>query len=140
MDVSDYPNAKLVRLQNGDDIISEVVEMEDENGVIYALFHPLKVVYVPSETTGYLTVAFMPWVFPRLCEQQEFIIHSQDIMFMADVTPKMNEYYWTNMDYYTKKASAEEEKETQKAEQEDSFDKLKEALEEAGLYNKKVYH
>ena len=140
MDISDYPNAKLVRLQNGDDVISEVVEMEDENGVIYALFHPLKVVYVPSETTGYLTVAFMPWVFPRLCEQQEFIIHSHDILFMSDVTPKMNEYYWNNMDYYTKKATAEEEKETQKAEQEDSFDKLKEALEEAGLYNKKVYH
>ena len=140
MDVSDYPNAKLVRLQNGDDVIAEVVEMEDENGVIYALFHPLKVVYVPSETTGYLTVAFMPWVFPRLCEQQEFIIHSHDILFMADVTPKMNEYYWNNMDYYTKKATAEEEKETQKAEQEDSFDRLKEALEEAGLYNKKVYH
>ena len=140
MDISDYPNAKLVRLQNGDDVISEVVEMEDENGVIYALFHPLKVVYVPSETTGYLTVAFMPWVFPRLCEQQEFIIHSHDILFMSDVTPKMNEYYWNNMDYYTKKATAEEEKETQKAEQEDSFDRLKEALEEAGLYNKKVYH
>jgi hypothetical protein len=140
MDISDYPNAKLVRLQNGDDVISEVVEMEDENGVIYALFHPLKVVYVPSETTGYLTVAFMPWVFPRLCEQQEFIIHSHDILFMSDVTPKMNEYYWNNMDYYTKKVTAEEEKETQKAEQEDSFDKLKEALEEAGLYNKKVYH
>ena len=140
MDVSDYPNAKLVRLQNGDDVIAEVVEMEDENGVIYALFHPLKVVYVPSESTGYLTVAFMPWVFPRICEQQEFIIHSQDIMFMADVAPKMNEYYWNNMDYYTKKVTAEEEKETQKAEQEDSFDKLKEALEEAGLYNKKVYH
>ena len=140
MDISDYPNAKLVRLQNGDDIISEVVEMEDENGVIYALFHPLKVVYVPSESTGYLTVAFMPWVFPRLCEQQEFIIHSHDILFMSDVTPKMNEYYWNNMDYYTKKVTAEEEKETQKAEQEDSFDKLKEALEEAGLYNKKVYH
>ena len=35
MDISDYPNAKLVRLQNGDDVISEVVEMEDENGVIY---------------------------------------------------------------------------------------------------------
>lgn len=139
MDVSDYPNAKLVRLQNGDDVIAEVVEMEDENGVIYALFHPLKVVYVPSESTGYLTVAFMPWVFPRICEQQEFIIHSQDIMFMADVAPKMNEYYWTNMDYYTKR-TAEEEKETQKAEQQDSFDKLREALEEAGLYNKKVYH
>lgn len=139
MDISDYPNAKLVRLQNGDDVIAEVVEMEDENGVIYALFHPLKVVYVPSETTGYLTVAFMPWVFPRICEQQEFIIHSQDILFMSDVAPKMNEYYWNNMDYYTKK-SQEEEKVNEKSEEENSFERLKEALEEAGLYNKKVYH
>ena len=139
MDISDYPNAKLVRLQNGDDVIAEVVEMEDENGVIYALFHPLKVVYVPSESTGYLTVAFMPWVFPRICEQQEFIIHSLDILFMADVAPKMNEYYWNNMDYYTKK-SQEEEKVNEKSEEENSFEKLKEALEEAGLYNKKVYH
>ena len=140
MDISDYPNAKLVRLQNGDDIIAEVVEMEDENGVIYALFHPLKVVYVPSETTGYLTVAFMPWVFPRICEQQEFIIHSQDILFMAEVAPKMNEYYWNNMDYYTKKVKAEEEELNKKSEEEDAFERLKEALEEAGLHSKKVYH
>jgi hypothetical protein len=140
MDVSDYPIAKLVRMHNGDDVIAEVVEMEDENGVIYALFHPLKVVYVPSETTGYLTVAFMPWVFPRICEQQEFIIHSQDILFMSDVAPKMNEYYWNNMDYYTKKAMAEEEKVNEKSEEENAFERLKEALEEAGLYNKKVYH
>ena len=140
MDISDYPNAKLVRLQNGDDIIAEVVEMEDENGVIYALFHPLKVVYVPSESSGYLTVAFMPWVFPRICEQQEFIIHSQDILFMAEVAPKMNEYYWNNMDYYTKKVKEEEEQVNKKSEEENAFERLKEALEEAGLYNKKVYH
>ena len=140
MDISDYPNAKLVRLQNGDDVIAEVVEMEDENGVIYALFHPLKVVYVPSETTGYLTVAFMPWVFPRICEQQEFIIHSQDILFMAEVAPKMNEYYWNNMDYYTKKVKAEEEELNKKSEEENAFERLKEALEEAGLHSKKVYH
>ena len=140
MDISDYPVAKLVRMHNGDDVIAEVVEMEDENGVIYALFHPLKVVYVPSESTGYLTVAFMPWVFPRICEQQEFIIHSQDILFMAEVAPKMNEYYWNNMDYYTKKVKAEEEELNKKSEEEDAFERLKEALEEAGLHSKKVYH
>ena len=140
MDISDYPVAKLVRMHNGDDVIAEVVEMEDENGVIYALFHPLKVVYVPSESTGYLTVAFMPWVFPRICEQQEFIIHSQDILFMAEVAPKMNEYYWNNMDYYTKKVKEEEEQVNKKSEEENAFERLKEALEEAGLHSKKVYH
>ena len=83
--MSDNPIAKFVRLQNGDDIIAEVVEMEDENGVVFALFNPLKVIYMPSETTGYLSIAFMPWVFPRICEQQEFIIHAEDVLLMNDV-------------------------------------------------------
>ena len=136
----DNPIAKLVRLQNGDDVIAEVVEMEDESGVIYTLFHPLKVVYVPSDTTGYLTVAFMPWVFPRLCDQQEFVIHSEDILFIADVTSKMNDYYWENLDYFAKKVSVEEEKVNEQVQQEDAYQKLKEALVEAGLDKKKVYH
>jgi len=140
MDISDYPNAKLIRMQNGDDIVSEVVEMEDENGVVYALYRPLKVVYVSSETTGYLTIAFMPWVFPRICEDQEFIIHTNDILFVANVAPKMNEYYWNNLEYYTKKVTPEEEEVNKKEEKENAFERLKEALEEAGLHNKKVYH
>ena len=134
------PIAKLVRLQNGDDVISEVVELEDETGVTYTLFHPLKVVYIPSDTTGYLTVAFMPWVFPRLCDQQEFVIHSEDILFIADVTSKMNDYYWENLDYFAKKVSVEEEKVNEQVQQEDAYQKLKEALVEAGLDKKKVYH
>ena len=134
------PIAKLIRLQNGDDVIAEVMEMEDESGVLYTLFHPLKVVYIPSDTTGYLTVAFMPWVFPRLCDQQEFVIHSQDILFIADVTTKMNDYYWENMDYYSKKVSAEEEEINRKSESKDALDRLKEALAEVGLDSKKVYH
>ena len=80
----------FVRLQNGDDVVAEVVETEDENGVLYTLFHPLKVVYVPSERDGYIAIAFSPWVFPRLCDQQEFIIHAEDVLIMADVTEKMN--------------------------------------------------
>ena len=140
MTEDEHPIAKLVRLQNGDDVIAEVVEMEDESGVIYTLFHPLKVVYVPSDTTGYLTVAFMPWVFPRLCDQQEFVIHSEDILFIADVTSKMNDYYWENLDYFAKKVSVEEEKVNEQVQQEDAYQKLKEALVEAGLDKKKVYH
>ena len=140
MSDDENPIAKLVRLQNGDDVIAEVIEMEDETGVTYTLFHPLKVVYIPSDTTGYLTVAFMPWVFPRLCEQQEFVIHSQDILFISDVTKKMNTYYWENIDYYAKKVSVEEEEANKRSEEQDTFERLKEALKEAGLDSKKVYH
>ena len=94
------PIAKFIRLHNGDDLIAEVIETEDESGISYTLFHPLKVVYIPSETDGYLSIAFMPWVFPRICDQQEFIIHSENVMLINDVTEKMNIYYWESVDTY----------------------------------------
>lgn len=138
--MSDNPIAKFVRLQNGDDLIAEVVEIEDENGIVYALFSPLKVIYMPSETTGYLSVAFTPWVFPRICEQQEFVIHSEDVLLMSDVSASMNTYYWENLEHYTKKVMKEEEKLNQQLAEDESYDRLKEALEEAELDTKKVYH
>lgn len=99
--------AKLVRLQNGDDIIAEVIELEDENGILYTLYNPLKAVYIPSDTVGYLSVSFIPWVFPRICEQQDFIIHAEDVLFMADVTEKMNQYYQECITSYANKVVAE---------------------------------
>lgn len=138
--MSDNPVAKFVRLQNGDDLIAEVIEIEDENGVAYGLFNPLKVVYMPSETTGYLSVAFTPWVFPRICEQQEFVIHAEDVMLVVDVSPSMNDYYWNNLEHYTKKVLKEEENLNQQYEEEELHERLKESLEQAVLDSKKVYH
>ncbi len=134
---SDRPLAKFVRLQNGDDIVTEIVEMEDENGILYTVFNPLKVVYMPSESVGYLSVAFMPWVFPRICDQQEFVIHAEDVMLIADVTEKMNIYYWDSVASMVKPESAEPEK--------SRMDKIKEAAEmeyDEDLYSfeKKVFH
>ena len=131
--------AKFIRLQNGDDIISEVMEVEDETGVAYTLFRPLKVVYIPSDAAGYLTIAFMPWVFPRICDQQEFTIHSQDILMICDITNNMNEYYWENLDHFTKKTTKEEDKKEQRI-KEETYDKIREAMEQAGIDTKKVYH
>ncbi len=134
---SDRPLAKFVRLQNGEDIVTEIVEMEDENGILYTVFNPLKVVYMPSESVGYLSVAFMPWVFPRICDQQEFVIHAEDVMLIADVTEKMNIYYWDSVDSMVKPESTEPEK--------SRMDKIKEAAEmeyDEDLYSfeKKVFH
>ena len=99
-----HPLAKFIRLTNGDDVIADVIETEDDKGILYTLFHPLKVVYAPSEKSGYLSVAFMPWVFPRLCDQQEFVIHAEDVLMMADLAEQMNIYYWESVDEYLNKA------------------------------------
>ena len=127
------PLAKFIRLQNGDDLIADVVETEDEKGILYTLFHPLKVVYVPSERDGYLAIAFTPWVFRSLCDQQEFVIHAEDIMLIADTSEKMNTYYWENVDH---QFSAEPPKE--EIPEEDGLDRLADILDQ--LQGKRTLH
>ena len=100
MSDSDHPFVKFIRLQNGDDLVTEVVEVENEDGIIYTLINPLKVTYLQSERDGYMSVSFMPWVFPRICTLSEFSIHESDVMIISDVTEGMNNYYWENIDTY----------------------------------------
>lgn len=131
-----HPLVKFVRLQNGEDLIADIVETEDEKGILYTLFHPLKVVYIESEREGYTAIAFSPWVFQSLCAQQEFVIHAEDIMLMADVSEKMNRYYWNSLDqHYNPEPTPEKSR----------MDKIKEAADigyDEDLYSmeKKVYH
>ena len=96
-DVSDNPVAKFLRLQNGDDVVSQTVEYEDEHGIMYMLINPMKVMYGHSHQ-GYLSVSFMPWIFPKMVEHQEFMLHADDVILMSDVSEKMNIYYWENVD------------------------------------------
>ncbi len=117
--------AKFLRLYSGDDVISEVVEIDDDQGIRYTLYHPFKVVYVPIEESGYLSINFMPWVFPRLCDKQEFTIDASDIMLIEDVSTKMNTYYWESVDSHNNTSSEKKEEREQidhQAETENALD------------------
>ncbi len=127
------PLAKFIRLTNGDDLIADVVETEDEDGILYTVFNPLRVVYIDSEREGYTAIAFSHWVFSGLCEQQEFVIHAEDVMLIADLSEKMNKHYWD----YLERDNDNKEK--------SRMDKIKEAADigyDEDLYSmeKKVYH
>lgn len=100
MSGEEHPIAKFIRLQNGDDIIAETVEYEDEKGIMYMVINPLKVYYTQSPDQGYLSVSFMPWVFPRMVTYQEFMVHADDILLISDVSEKMNTYYWDNQEVF----------------------------------------
>ena len=139
MSDDDKPIAKFLRLRNGDDVISEVVEIEDDKGIRYTLFHPLKIVYVPIEESGYLSINFMPWVFPRVCDIQEFTIDEEDIMFIEDVSKKMNTYYWESIDSYINNTPEKKEEREQSNDQvEETNDMLPE--EELELFKKIMDH
>lgn len=132
MENQEYPLARFLRLSNGDDIIADTVELEDENGILYMVQNPLKVVYAQSIHQGYLSVSFIPWVFPRICDKQEFTIHSSDVLMISDVSQKMNEYYWGNLDTLEQKEEIpQEEPETP---EESLLDTIKE------LTTKRTWH
>jgi hypothetical protein len=135
---SEMPMAKFMRLKNGDDIIAEIIEMGDDDNLCYLLMNPLKLVYVESRSPGYVQIAFMPWVFPKICDKQEFTIDSNDVILITEITEKMNGYYWDNIETFenyksTGKIVAEEE-ETQAEE----YEAIKEMLE--GMANKRTLH
>lgn len=138
-DVSEEHTVKFVRIKNGDDIIAEVVEVGEDGQIDYMIINPLKVVYMPSQQgSSYLQVAFMPWVFSRICEEQEFLIHAEDVITMGNVTEKMAEYYWNNIDHFTSKGQEElfEDSEEEPTEEEATLESLLEAFKSA----RRTYH
>lgn len=101
----ELPNAIFLRLKNGDDIISDMVELEEDGEEHYLLLNPLKVVYMPSDDKGLLQIAFMPWVFPKICSNQEFTISKEDVIMLSMVSDGMNEYYWSSVEQIDKRVS-----------------------------------
>lgn len=138
IDINDLPLAKFIRLKNGDDIIAEVVEMGENNEISsLLLINPLKAVYVPSSSGGYLQIAFMPWVYPRICSNQEFNINMSEVILCCDVSKYMNEYYWDSIDTYI---TEQKEKKEKKVQQEPLIDE--DTLEEyiSMIRDGKVFH
>ncbi len=131
MTYEDKPIAKFLRLQNGDDIIADVSETEDEDGTLYTLFHPLKVVYIPVDASGSLSVAFIPWVFSKIVDEQVFVLHDQDILIYTDVAKKMNIYYWESVEATINRQSVPEEETV------DDIDLLEDEMEQ---YGKRTLH
>ena len=56
--------------------------------------------YVPAGTSGYLQIAFLPWVYPRICDNQQFNINKEEVLLYQEVSEKMNEYYWESLEHY----------------------------------------
>jgi len=137
--VNEDNRVKFIRLKTGDDVIAEVVEVGEDDQIDYMLINPLKVVYVPSTSgSDYLQIAFMPWVFPSICIDQDFYISSDDILTIGDITEKMISYYWKNIDYFLKKDSKGEEV-INEPETEDTNEELKDILSKL-LSSTRTYH
>jgi len=92
---------KFIRLSNGEDLISQIVEIrkEDEDSY-YILINPLKIVYMSGTKPGILSISLMQWVFHRVCSEQEFTLYPSDVLTVAKPTDSLMEYYQDSLDHF----------------------------------------
>lgn len=126
-------SVKFVRLVTGEDIISEVMEVEDTTGKHIILYNPLKIMYMSSPmTSDKVGISLLEWVFSRISDKQEFRIESKDILMVAPPSDSLNTYYWDTIEYFAKKKAGygkegtQEEKDKALKELMDMLDDLEE--------------
>ena len=88
-------NLKFLRISTGEDVITELTEVPGKGSVQphYILENPLKVIYAIMERPGVVAVNLISWVFPRITEEQRFVIYPKDVITMGDPSASLKEFY-----------------------------------------------
>lgn len=88
----------FIRLNNGEDIVAEVVDIS--NGKM-KINNPLKIMYTPSMNTGFLSISLMQWVFTKISTNQTFDIDSHNILIMTESDKKLKEHYMESLNTFS---------------------------------------
>ena len=88
-------NLRFVRLNTGEDIITELSFIEDKENknTYYVLSNPLKIVYSISKNSDQIGISLLPWVFDRLCATSQFVIFCKDVLTMTIPSDELKKYY-----------------------------------------------
>ena len=94
------PRIKFIRMNTGEDVIAEIVKHKEDDEDLYVLINPLKILYTMNQSSGGVAIALMQWIFPRICDKQEFPVYSSDIITMCDPSEQMETYYWKTLNKF----------------------------------------
>ena len=81
-------NIKLVRMQNGDDIISDILQ----TGNMVKLTNPMRLIF-RRLPTGQTMMLIAPWLPNELIEEDHAIIANSDVLTYFNPKNKLVEYY-----------------------------------------------
>lgn len=76
---------KFIRLNSGEDLITEVSFIDDQ----LVLINPLKIIYKQDA----LVMAFSPWIYFSICDNQEFPLISESVLTIQNPTKEIINYY-----------------------------------------------
>jgi len=135
--IDDGPTIKFIRMNTGEDIIAQIVKPDQDDEEYYVLINPLKILYTMSETQG-ISIALMQWIFPRICDSQEFPVYSNDIITMCSPSKQMQTYYWNVLNKFDDMGLvlAPTNRKYQEEEEEYEYDDIEPTEEELEYINK----
>ena len=81
-------NIKLIRMQNGDDIISDILQ----TGNMVKLTNPMRLIF-RRLPTGQTMMLIAPWLPNELIEEDHAIIANSDVLTFFSPKNKLVEYY-----------------------------------------------
>ena len=124
-------SVRFIRLSTGEDLISETTEVKENDSVIYYILHnPMKVAYYTGRQGTSLSISLLQWVFHRICEDQNFVLYSNDVVTMGNPSESMESYYWDTVEHFSRYKSKEEKEPIEEPITEDAEKEAAEFLEE----------
>ena len=136
-------SVQFVRLNTGEDLVSEVSEIENDDNKFYVLHNPMKIVYQMNMKGGGLTISLMQWVFARICEDQNFMLYPNDVVTMNKPSDGLEDYYWETVEHFTKMKDNLAKKtsfDNDVKDESDYLGELQEILSTFSSMNKKILH
>lgn len=94
-----------LRLNTGEDLISEVIFGEPEPGKEHhvLLLNPMKIICMPTTKKGFISLSLMQWVFSKITSEQKFNVFNRDILTMSNPNENLKDYYLETVVYFNKK-------------------------------------
>jgi hypothetical protein len=94
-----------LRLNTGEDLISEVIFGENEPGKEnhIMLLNPMKIICMPTTKKGFISLSLMQWVFSKITSEQKFNVFSRDVLTMSHPNENLKDYYLETVVYFNKK-------------------------------------
>jgi hypothetical protein len=135
-------SVKFVRLNTGEDLVSEVSEVENDDNRYYVLHNPMKIIYQMNMKGGGLTISLMQWVFARICDDQDFIVYCNDVVTMNKPTDSLENYYWETVEHFdtVKESLAKKTSFDNDVKDESEFiSELQDMLQSFGTLSKKLH-
>lgn len=135
---------KFMRLNSGEDIVTEVQTLNDKT---YRIINPLKIVYYYNENVGVMSMSLVPWIFSRITDNNNYDMEKHNVLVSSNLSTAMVKSYYgilnkinSNM-YMVQKEPNDKHEDDDEYNEEDFDDKaIEETKEMLNDIIKKRYH